>query len=49
MINFRDIDNEDFVFINKPFSAEESRAFSEFLRNRRQPTFSSKRAKLAYA
>ena len=39
MINFRKIDNEDFVFINKPFTAEESKAFSKFLENKNSQTF----------
>ena len=32
MANFKKMDDQDFIFINKPLSAEEEKEFSEFLK-----------------
>ena len=34
MINFKKMDDEDFVFINKPVDKNEEKEFSDFLKNR---------------
>jgi hypothetical protein len=35
MINLKKIDDKDFVFINKPLSDKEEKAFSDFLKSRK--------------
>ena len=35
MINFKKMDEKDFVFVNKPLSAKEEKEFSEFLKSRK--------------
>jgi hypothetical protein len=35
MINFKKMDDKDFVFINKPLSAKDEKEFSEFLKLRK--------------
>ncbi len=50
MANFRKIDDKDFVFVNKPLSEKEGKAFSDFLKNRkevvgRRPRVKAKRPK----
>jgi hypothetical protein len=35
MINFKKIDDKDFVFVNKPLSDKEEKEFSDFLKNRK--------------
>jgi hypothetical protein len=35
MINFKKIDDKDFVFVNKPLSQKEEKEFSDFLKNRK--------------
>ena len=50
MANFKKIDEKDFVFVNKPLSEKEERAFSDFLKNRkevagRRPRVKAKRPK----
>ena len=35
MINFKKMDEKDFVFINKTLSEKEEKAFSEFLKKRK--------------
>jgi hypothetical protein len=35
MANFKKIDDKDFVFVNKPLSEKEEKAFSDFLKNRK--------------
>lgn len=47
MINFKKMDEKDFVFISKPLSAKEDKAFSEFLKNRKTKTLRAKKAKKA--
>ena len=32
MINFKKMDDKDFVFINKPLAGKEEKAFSDFLK-----------------
>jgi hypothetical protein len=36
MINFKKIDDKDFVFINKNLNEKEEREFSDFLKNRKK-------------
>ena len=38
MVNFKKMDEKDFVFVNRPTSKEEDEAFSEFLKNRKAKT-----------
>ena len=35
MVNFKKIDEKDFVFINKPLSLKEEKEFSDFLKLRK--------------
>jgi len=35
MIDFKKMDDKDFVFVNKPLSQKEEKAFSDFLRTRK--------------
>jgi hypothetical protein len=35
MINFKKMDDKDFVFVNKPLSDKEEKDFSNFLRSRK--------------
>jgi len=35
MVNFKKMDEKDFVFVNKPFSENEEKEFSEFLKLRK--------------
>lgn len=35
MINFKKMDDKDFVFISKPLSDKDDKAFSEFLKSRK--------------
>lgn len=35
MVNFKKIDEKDFVFINKPLTIKEEKEFSEFLKLRK--------------
>lgn len=35
MVNFKKMDEKDFVFINRPTDKKEDEAFSEFLKNRK--------------
>ena len=34
MVNFKKMDDKDFVFLNRPVNRKEDEAFSEFLKNR---------------
>ena len=36
MINFKKMDDKDFVFINKSLSTQEEKEFSDFLKSRRK-------------
>jgi hypothetical protein len=38
MVNFNKIDERDFIFINKPLSEKEEKAFSDFLKKRKERT-----------
>ncbi|MEO7265243.1 MAG: hypothetical protein ABIW38_10040 [Ferruginibacter sp.] len=38
MINFKKIDDKDFVFVNKPLSSKEEKEFSDFLKARKTKT-----------
>lgn len=35
MVNFKKMDEHDFVFVNKPLTATEEKEFSNFLRERK--------------
>ena len=35
MIDFKKMDDKDFVFINKPLSDNDHKSFSDFLKNRK--------------
>ena len=35
MIDFKKMDDKDFVFINKPLSDSDDKSFSDFLKNRK--------------
>jgi len=35
MIDFKKMDDKDFIFINKPLSDKDEKAFSYFLKNRK--------------
>ena len=35
MINFKKMDDKDFVFVNKPLTAKEEKEFSDFLQSRK--------------
>jgi hypothetical protein len=45
MINFKKMDEKDFVFISKPLSDKEDKAFSEFLKNRKKKPRRTKTAR----
>ena len=34
-VNFKKMDNHDFVFVNKPLTPKEDKEFSEFLKSRK--------------
>ena len=36
MINFKKMDDKDFVFVNKPLTEKEEKAFSDFLKSRKE-------------
>ncbi len=49
MINFKKMDDKDFVFVNKPLSKKEEKEFSEFLKlgkKRRRQTRATKKKKV---
>jgi hypothetical protein len=35
MVNIKKMDDKDFVFINKPLTAKEDKAFSDFLKTKK--------------
>ena len=35
MVNFKKIDEQDFVFVNKPLTSKEEKEFSNFLKERK--------------
>lgn len=35
MVDFKKMDDKDFVFVNKPLSDKEDKAFSDFLKSRK--------------
>ncbi len=47
MINFKKMDEKDFVFISKPLSDKEDKAFSEFLKTRKAKTLQIKKIRNA--
>ena len=38
MINFKKMDDKDFVFVNKPLTDKEEKKFSDFLKSRKTKT-----------
>jgi len=47
MIDFKKMDEKDFVFISKPLNDKEDKAFSEFLKNRKNKNSHTKKVKQA--
>ncbi|MEN9684489.1 MAG: hypothetical protein RLZZ28_275 [Bacteroidota bacterium] len=45
MINFKKMDDKDFVFVNKPLSDKEEKEFSDFLKSRKAKTRRAQMAK----
>ncbi len=45
MINFKKMDDKDFVFISKPLSDKEDKEFSDFLKNRKTKVLQTKKTK----
>ncbi len=45
MIDFRKMDEKDFVFVNKPLSDKEEKEFSDFLKSRKEKTKSTRKTK----
>jgi hypothetical protein len=45
MIDFKKMDEKDFVFINKALSDKEDKAFSDFLKARKTKTLRTKKTK----
>jgi hypothetical protein len=45
MINFKKMDDKDFVFVNLPISKKEDEAFSAFLKSRKAKTKTKSKAK----
>ena len=45
MIDFKKMDDKDFVFISKPTSDKEDKAFSDFLKARKQKTLRTRKTK----
>jgi len=45
MVNFKKMDDKDFVFINKPLDEKDEKEFSDFLKSRRKTIPSIKRRK----
>lgn len=44
MIDFKKMDEKDFVFISKPLTEKEDKAFSKFLKTRKTKTLRMKKA-----
>ncbi len=42
MIDFKKMDDKDFVFINKPLDSKDDKAFSDFLKNRKTKSLRTK-------
>jgi len=49
MINFKKMDDKDFVFVNKPLSNKEDKAFSDFLKSRKVKSAGTRKIKKAKA
>jgi hypothetical protein len=45
MIDFKKMDDKDFVFISKPTSDKDDKAFSEFLKSRKQKSLQKKKTR----
>ncbi|MCO5240038.1 MAG: hypothetical protein M9904_08275 [Chitinophagaceae bacterium] len=45
MIDFKKMDEKDFVFVSKPLSDKEDKAFSEFLKTRKKKVLRKKLVK----
>ena len=45
MIDFKKMDDKDFVFINKPLSDNDDKSFSDFLKNRKAKSLRTKSKK----
>ena len=49
MINFKKMDDKDFVFVNKPLSEKKEKEFSDFLKSRKTKTRRTRITKKAKA
>jgi len=47
MMDLKKMDEKDFVFVNKPLSDKEEKAFSDFLKSRKTRTKQPRKAKKA--
>ena len=47
MIDFKKMDDKDFVFVNKPLSDKDDKAFSDFLKNHKAKSQRTKPLKKA--
>jgi len=47
MVNFKKIDDKDFVFVNKPLTQKEEQEFSDFLKARKSKLKSKKNSRTA--
>jgi hypothetical protein len=45
MINFKKMDDKDFVFINKTLSEKDEKEFSNFLKNRKKDSRNKEKVK----
>ncbi|MDR2206217.1 MAG: hypothetical protein LBE36_08705 [Flavobacteriaceae bacterium] len=45
MIDFKKMDEKDFVFINEPWSEQEQKEFSEFIKQRKLQRLAEQKAK----
>lgn len=43
MIDFKKLDDKDFVFINKPLNEKDDKAFSDFLKARKEKSLRAKK------
>ena len=51
MIDFKKMDDKDFIFVNKPLSDKDEKQFSDFLKSRKAKTKSAreiKKSKVVY-
>jgi hypothetical protein len=49
MVNFKKMDEQDFVFVNKPLTAKEEKEFSDFLKVRKSKSKAKRNLRTATA